>query len=387
MANGSKKFHSKSRNCKRRRVRCNCQGPICSNCHRRNELCDYLRDHNPQVSEIEGPRNHIYGTSLEPTYSSRFAKPFTARNEQSYFSCFTDLVIALDYYPLFADKQQLLANAAAFFDIQHASFILSRDMVPTKNGNQKLPYLLPTISSLCAIHKATQHGCQSLDAYAEAVQHNIAASANFRHAEYRVHEGNWLPLLLFGVSHIIFNFAAAQSAPDFAFDYLGIFHVLRSSGKVGNHIGRFLEKSELSNILQRRRQWTVEVSLYGDSLCAITQLSLAEHPKMTSRSVREHCEHALEKLKWWVRYVRGTPRIWRDFILWPGSVTDGFVTALMEKQPVALLIYIYWCVIMRRAPRRWYAESWHLRVANAAMSELGPEYAAFLEWPMLVLGC
>lgn len=190
---------------------------------------------------------------------------------------------------------------------------------------------------------------------------------------------------MFGVSHIMFNFAAAQSMPDSVFDYLSVFHVLRGTRKIGDLIGAFLERSELNNILERRRRRTLEPAESDDILQAIDQLRLAEHPAHTSKTTREDCQHALERLKWWTRFVDGAPQIWKHFILWPGSVTDGFVTALMEKQPVALLIYIYWCVVMGRAPRRWYADSWHQRVALAAMSDLGPEYSAFLEKPKLIL--
>lgn len=308
----------------------------------------------------------------------------------SYFSCFTNLVIALDYYPTFADEGELLAYTTSFIETDHVPFTLSHDELPISRGssncyNKRLGYLLPSISSLCAIRQALQQDSQVSDTYIQAVQHNITASTSFRHAERSVHEGNWLPMLMFGVSHIMFNFAAAQSMPDSVFDYLNVFHVLRSTGKIGYQIGVFLEKSELSDILERTQRRTLKPVDSDDILHAINQLSLAEHPADTSKPTREDCEHALERLKWWTRSVNGAPQIWKHFILWPASVTDRFVTALMEKQPVALLVYIYWCVVMGRAPRRWYSDSWHLRVAVAAMSDLGPEYGAFLEMPMLTL--
>lgn len=321
-------------------------------------------------------------------------KIITFVNDGSYLSCFTDLFTALDYYPTFANERELLGYATSFFETDYVPFTLSQDELPTRTGaydycHERLEYLLPSISSLCSIHQALQQARQqdfhSSDAYVQAVQHNIAASTSFRHAECSIHEGNWLPVLMFGVSHIMFNFAAAQSMPESVFDYLSVFHVLRSTGKIGDLIGVFLEKSELNNILERRRRRTLEPVDFDDILQAMNQLSLAEHPAYTSKTTRDSCAHALERLKWWARSVGGAPQIWRHFILWPASVTDRFVAALMEKQPVALLIYVYWCVVMGRAPRRWYADSWHQRVAVAAMSYLGPEYGAFLEIPKLTL--
>ncbi|KAI1279858.1 hypothetical protein F5Y07DRAFT_15290 [Xylaria sp. FL0933] len=309
----------------------------------------------------------------------------------SYFLSCTDLFVALEYYPVVINEHELLAYATslfwrtdwALFTSSHYGLRVWKEDFSYQHN--VLGYLLPTISSLCAIHQTLQQKSLSSDAYATALQHNITASCRFRYAECSVHEDNWLPILLFGVGHIMFSFAAAQSVPDRDFEYLSIFQVLRGTARIGDLVGVFLEKSELSGILELKRRRFAEPSRPNDSLQPISQLRLAQHPEGTSETTRTHCKHALERLEWWARLVNGSPQFWREFILWPASVTDGFVAALKEKQPVALLIFIYWCVVMHRAPRRWYANSWPQRVAVAAMSELGPEYGALLEWPNVAL--
>ncbi|KAI1751602.1 hypothetical protein F4782DRAFT_504561 [Xylaria castorea] len=388
MANGTKRFHTKSRNgcgqCKRRRVRCDCQGPVCSNCQRRNEFCDYLRDHNPQSPELEAFRRRAQITLSQSNHVSLPMKVANFVDENPYLSYYADLVVSLDYSPVSAKERELLAHTTAFFlreDWAPSTLTQGDSSYPNKN----LGYLLPTISSLCAIHRTVQWKSQSPDTYAKAVQHHITASARFRHVEHGIHEGNWLPILMFGVGHIMFNFAAAQSMPDCDFDLLGIFHVLRGTAEIGDQIGVFLEKSKLRSILESRRRGIDESSAPDDIMQAIDRLSLAEHPEGTYEITRTHCDHAVETLKWWARFVHGVPRNWKHFILWPASVTDGFVTALREKQPVALLAYIYWCVVMHGAPRRWYANGWHQRITIAAMSYIGPEYRALLEWPSFAL--
>ncbi|KAI0465936.1 hypothetical protein F4859DRAFT_507706 [Xylaria cf. heliscus] len=384
MANGSKRFHTKTRNCKRRRVRCNCQGPICSNCQRRNEVCDYLRDQNLESPEVEAFRRRAQITLVQSNHASLPRKVATFVDENPYLSSCADLVVSLDYAPISAKERELLARTTAFF--------LRTDWAPPTPPqgdhdyqNKKLGYLLPTISSLCAIHQIVHRKSGSSNIYARAVQHHITASARFRQAERGVHEGNWLPILMFGIGHIMFNFAAAQAMPDCDFDFLSIFHVLRGTAEIGDQIGVFLEKSKLRSILERRRREIEEPPVQEDIMQAVDQLSLAQHPEGTYETTRTHCEHAIETLKWWVRFVHSAPHNWKHFILWPASVTDGFVTALRENQPVALLVYIYWCVVMHRAPRRWYANGWHQRVTVAAMSRIGPKYRALLEWPSLAL--
>ncbi|KAJ3577854.1 hypothetical protein NPX13_g2710 [Xylaria arbuscula] len=381
MANGSKKSHSKSRNC-------SYQGPICSNCYRRNELCDYLRGHNDQIT-IKTSLSDACVTALQLRYAPDLTTLITPVNEQAYYSSFTDFVIALDYYPVLASEQELLASATGFFKGHHDSMILSNCVAPiareASDYREQLAYLLPTISSLCAIHKSLYDSSQSLNTFAEAVQLNIAASNKFRRAERSIQRSNWLPVLMFGVSHIMFNFAVAKSVPDCAFDHLCVFHVLRSTGSIARHIGSFFEHSQLNSILQQKRQWTVDASIYDGSVYPMNQLGMAPHPPSTSDLVRPHCDQALESLKAWTKSVRGAPQTWKHFITWPSSVTDGFITALTDKQPVALLIYIYWCAVMCGAPRRWYADGWQQRVASAAMSEIDPTYGSFLEWPIFVL--
>ncbi|RWA12451.1 hypothetical protein EKO27_g2636 [Xylaria grammica] len=354
MGNGSKQFHSKSRNC-------NFQGPVCSNCHRRNELCDYLRDYNFQPAEIEASPNQRHITLLESSHADHKTRTMILADEHSYLSTWGNLFGALDYYPTFANEPEILAyTTSILLNTDSAPFTLSQCDDYQK---KRLGYLLPTVSSLCAIYRTLHRESQSPGTHAQALQYNITASTKFRHAEHRVHEGNWLPVLMFGVGHIMFNFAAAQSVPDCGFEYLDIFHILRGTSKMGNEIGVFLEKSELSGILERRRQEIAQPLGSDDSLQAMDQLSQADHPEGTFETTRTHCRHALGRLKWWSQLVHGVPRNWKHFILWPASVTDEFVTALAEKQPVALLVYIYWCAIMHRSPRR----------------------CALLEWPTLAL--
>ncbi|KAI1332497.1 hypothetical protein F5Y16DRAFT_394570 [Xylariaceae sp. FL0255] len=130
----------------------------------------------------------------------------------------------------------------------------------------------------------------------------------FRHAEQSIHEGNWLPILMFGVGHIMFNFAAAQSAPDHVFEYLDVFHILRGAAKIGDEVGAFLEVSPLNSLLDSRENFEVALlSSLGLEDCsqALGQLSLAEYPTGTSEMMRAACEHALEEIE-----VVDSPRSW-----------------------------------------------------------------------------
>ncbi|KAI0203084.1 hypothetical protein F4808DRAFT_418985 [Astrocystis sublimbata] len=392
---GSKQFHSKSRNgcgqCKKRRVRCNRQGPVCSNCHRRDEFCDYLRAHDSQLFETGASVSGAPVAQLEIACSSRPLELSAAMDRVSHFGTCTNLFAALDHYTCSVSEQELLTyTSTSFLNPSWTLFTGSRNGQPASYGdldsqNSSVEYLLPTVSSLCAIYQSLQRGSWSSDLYVKAIQYNLAASTLFRQAEHDVHEGNWLPILMFGVGHIMFSFAVAQSAQNGNFDYLDVFQVLRGTASIGDQIGMFLEKSELNDILARRRCWATPPSAIDEMLKAIGQLSTAGHPEGTLTATQKSCDHALAKLIWWVRLVNGVPQTWKHFILWPASVMDGFAAALTDKQPVALLIYLYWCAVMNRAPRRWYLDGWHARIAVAVISNLGSDHDRFLQWPRLAL--
>ncbi|KAI1267589.1 hypothetical protein F5Y18DRAFT_443342 [Xylariaceae sp. FL1019] len=350
---------------------CNLQAPICSNCYRRNEPCDYLQGHHtPQSASTRAlyapPKIHILG--FPPL-----------------LSC-ADLFTSITYNPPQTHRGKLFAPASAWsaqaecipLTIQSGGYIVA-------DQTEKAQYLLRTIFSIRDIFNALEFETSSGDIYTKAMQHNMHASSIFRSAEQGIHEENWLSIFMFGIGHIMFNFAAAQCAPDCAFDFLDIFHVLRGTARIGDEVAPYLECSGVGRVLDGERYLETEtLSTAGldDCLNAIDRLTLAEHPDGTSETIRVHCQHALETLKWWVRAVNGAPRNWKHFILWPGSVTDTFVSALAKRQPVALLLYIYWCAIMYRAPRRWFADRWQRRVVGAALTYLEPCYAVFLEWPI-----
>ncbi|KAI8632048.1 hypothetical protein F5Y19DRAFT_383734 [Xylariaceae sp. FL1651] len=377
-------------------MQCNYQGPVCSNCRRRNEPCDYqLNCYSATSSTTPAVPTHV---DLIPLGSSRVDYQIeirTSANDCSYLTTCIELFVALqslDYCPPFTSEQELLEYARAYFVMTDSTSptlsnaVLSIWKQHHDSHVRRLEYLLPSISSLCAVYRTLQGAPQSVETYAHAIQHNITASMAFRHTEQYINESNWLSILMFGVGHIMFNFAAAQAAPIRDFDCLEIFRVLRGTARVGDQIGVFLEGSELSRLLESRRS-VVKLSADDDALWAMDQIDFAEHPEGTPKLIRRSCDHALERLKWWFHVVDGCPQFWKQFIIWPASVTEGFVAALTEKQPVALLIYIYWCAIMHRAPKRWYAYGWHRRVAFAVMSELGSGYESLLVWPRTALGC
>ncbi|KAI0151690.1 hypothetical protein GGR57DRAFT_471115 [Xylariaceae sp. FL1272] len=372
-----KRHHTKSRNgcgqCKRRRVRCNLQAPICSNCVRRNERCDYLQGHHTNKA-LTSRALCAPGQTVSITGSSML------------LSC-ADLFSSLVYNPPRENRGELFGYASAWsaqaecvtLTIQSGGYVIE-----DKGGTNE--YLFPTIFSICDIFNALEFESDSQEIYAKAMQHNMRASSIFRYAEQGIDENNWLSIFMFGIGHVMFNFAAAQCAPDCAFDCLDIFHMLRGTARIGEEVSVHLERSGLGRIFDGERYLAVlPTTGPEDCLQAIDRLSLADYPDGTSEMTRAHCQQALERLKWWARVVNGAPRNWKHFILWPGSVTDMFVSALIEGQPVALLLYIYWCAIMYRAPRRWFADRWQHRVVAAALTYLEPGYAGLLEWPFRVL--
>ncbi|KAJ2906724.1 uncharacterized protein MKZ38_000460 [Zalerion maritima] len=115
MTSGSRRPHTKSRNgcaqCKARRVRCNCVGPICSNCRRRKEQCSFL------AASSDGEQQwHQRVVSPASTTNTACSRPSGPGN--------TLTQVSLSVYPLpphpFSDERppSWLAGTAAAAPVQ-----------------------------------------------------------------------------------------------------------------------------------------------------------------------------------------------------------------------------------------------------------------------------
>ncbi|KAF2815626.1 uncharacterized protein BDZ99DRAFT_457601 [Mytilinidion resinicola] len=356
MPNGSRNFHHKShkgcKRCKTRRVKCNKQAPVCANCRRRNEDCEY---------EIPPPN---------PAAITVFALPAAQLGDITSFISVSFLSnVIVGCVP--ASRPERALWCAAFGE--------------ALAGCQ---YLQHTMLSIHTLHVGPR---LSKDAFSEATNlahhHHIMASNAFTHMAPVVNEQNWLAVFIFGISVIIFRFATQQYCPDHLFDYLEMLQVLRISSNIARSVSSYLFRSEMWPFIRDRA--SLQLICQSDDIGmqqAIENLEgIVSNYRPRSENRRKATPAAFEAFKTWVITCHGYPSVWRHYIDWPATIQTEFLNDIREEEDVPLLLLIYWCAIMYRGPRRWFMEVWLRRTATVVVKKLDGDWNQALVWPLETL--
>lgn len=244
-------------------------------------------------------------------------------------------------------------------------------------------YVRTTITALVALHQWCQSSSRS-SLYAAAYQHHIEASTLFRKSQVEVNEANWMATLMFGIGVLIFQFATVLKSSDETDNYLEMLHIMRSSFSMATEIGPFIQMSPIM-FLTGQYLRKLKAHLDESTWNAICCLDSVNYPDGTTDEVKSACLRSIAALKEWVVNVDGHPGNWRQFIEWPAAVPEEYISALSSRHPVALVVFVYWCSIMHRTPKRWFMVGWANRAADAAMRHLGKEWDSILEFPRATL--
>ncbi|KAI0816183.1 hypothetical protein GGR55DRAFT_625778, partial [Xylaria sp. FL0064] len=424
---GSRRAHAKTRNacgqCKRRRVRCNLQGPVCAHCERRKELCDYTLEWGP-----------VTAGSVIPAATRESREPFRCPTQESISAALASRATMLPPQPSLV-LQEAFINVVRWFQttcepprtMMPARYLESFEFKPQYSSDPQIfHYLIPYVTAVSALCSLRRDRSREPELLPSAYHANVTASRAFRGIEREVNSTNWPSILLVTLCNLMFYFAAAQFTPPEDFDYLEIFqHVLRGTGGVRKQILEhlisigFLKETPLSSpfhfLLQYRLHPPNAASSDSAALpppsplpsppydddeaeahAALALLaSSARHPADTPASTVAACAEALALLQKWAVAIRCAPRKWAHFFYWPCAVSPAFVDALTARQPVATLIFVHWCAVMRRAPDTWFLDGWARRTAVAAMTvvvassavedyDVCCSYYELLRWPMEV---
>jgi hypothetical protein len=68
--------------------------------------------------------------------------------------------------------------------------------------------------------------------------------------------------------------------------------------------------------------------------------------------------------------------------IWPGSVEQEFLLLLNNRKPEALVIFAYYCVLLKKINSFWYFDGVGEGILFAIRDELGPEFEGWIEWPL-----
>ncbi|RFU78495.1 sterol uptake control 2 [Trichoderma arundinaceum] len=215
-----------------------------------------------------------------------------------------------------------------------------------------------------------------------AYQHQIAASSKFRQSVGAISDRNWFTVLVFAISVLIFHFDIHRRARRGLSDdeFLEPIMALRGAALLGMELGPWLMKSKLLAAMRRR---IAAENPPWDELAeqAITNLELMNETSLSAPS-RAICQDALNKLQFWLRLTSSRPRTWLHFVWWPGAIEQEYLDLLARKDPMALMILIHWCAVMKSAPKKWFLEGWADNVARPAMQQMRPEWNEDMKWAL-----
>ncbi|KAF2649161.1 hypothetical protein K491DRAFT_611401 [Lophiostoma macrostomum CBS 122681] len=384
---GLRTYHHKTKdgcfNCKRRRVKCNMQTPTCANCIRRNETCEYLNAPNPRLQH-RAIRSNYPG---EAHYTSS-PRPLsvTTRLVDGYVGPTSGTLETTLTFPSPLRRSLSSIFSHAWFPHDEAGL-----WIPVlETSARKYPYVQHSILALSSLidvlDDCVNTGSASSRHPVTAYQHQIAASTMFRQVPPVVNDENWVAVLCFGASNVVFHFAVQQFRNAFGatseFSIMETFLMLRSSMRLSKEFFPYLSSSKFWPFIAQRTRHSA-VPLDPKIRTAIHRLALVVIRAVENDDTNaEVNRQAFWDLREWVFECQGQPRIFKHLLSWPAEVSDSYMSVLTEGDDVALLILIYWCAIVYLSPRKWHIINWAKRTATAAIGLLKADWEDLLEWPL-----
>lgn len=71
---------------------------------------------------------------------------------------------------------------------------------------------------------------------------------------------------------------------------------------------------------------------------------------------------------------------------WLFRMTDSFLERLQQRDPIPMIIYAHFVVLMRALEQFWYMQGWTHHVMGGVWESLPPEHRAWLDWPITKVG-
>lgn len=173
-------------------------------------------------------------------------------------------------------------------------------------------------------------------------------------------------------------------------ELLDIFILLRKAMVTLKEAWALVEESTLGILLQRGPLITDRRYLPAETAAALGLME--EHCLQLLTSGKAEADlnltyrEAIQQL--WDCFVMAHTRQkdWSMALRFPLICSEAFLTLLSGRDPVALILLAHFCVILHRAPVRWWAEGWSVQVVSAVFVSLPENSLYAVAWPMEVHG-
>ncbi|KAK2757255.1 hypothetical protein FQN54_004769 [Arachnomyces sp. PD_36] len=400
----SRRCHTKSRNgcsqCKKRKVKCDEQAPCCRNCKKRGVRCDFETswpNSEPPASsksKEDSPIQSISSTTsdeaqeLAPSYGA-----LSIRNNMTHVACNGSQNISLRELELMHHYTStvflsLAADHKAYRPVWQVA-------VPREaQSYQFLMHAILAISSLHLSHQWSSNERNNAQAYKKiALTHCNSALNTFRSTVTTITPSNIHAFFAFSHIMVFFSFGSSKQSSrdrkmdDAIGDLLDVFNLLRGSMKIIYESWDVVSGGSLGVLLERGPPIMDRKYLPADAAEALKYLeALCEVSFVEDEKRKKVHEFAIQQL--YDSFVMAEMKYgdWGMVLRFPLILPETLLACLRLREPMSLVILAHYCIILYRAPTRWWKADWSARVIEAVYRSLDENWRHAIYWPLEVIG-
>ncbi|RAL12522.1 Zn(II)2Cys6 transcription factor domain-containing protein, partial [Aspergillus homomorphus CBS 101889] len=384
-----RRTHTKSRNgcdqCKKRRVKCDEQGPPCSNCTSRELKCTYLKVPiarsvvtSPPVSPTPAPLSASKALSAEVTVHNRTLFRYGTCNPPKFAST-RELELMHKYS---TETYQSLCNEP----VDHYTW----QTVIARKAFQH-DFLMSGLLAVASLHiAATMNSPEALSYIDTALEYHDRAFAPFRHAIDNLTPANCDAVFAHSVITTVIGIALPRLSSDreeintMTENIIVVFELLHGVSKIYT-ISREWLSTQL--VTSRKGFWETQLSILdSETETAFDKLTTLSHSMQDSVNEEQHriIDEAIALLRrCFCRYNHS--RDIASILGWLAMASKEFVHALRRRQPLALLVLMHWgALLVELDGKVWWAKNSGRALVSELLSALRPcdaQWESALQWP------
>ncbi|GIK05172.1 hypothetical protein Aspvir_009275 [Aspergillus viridinutans] len=369
MSMRGRRTHRKSRHgcqqCKARKIKCDEVKPTCRNCSKHAVDCTY--------SLPSGGSPLAQGQETSPQASNLS-------------SCGpSDLAVH--------DLELLhhFSTSTAYTFSQHAA-IQTFWRIDAPQIGFAAHYTLRAMLAISALHMAYLRPAQRQLYVSQAEAHHSVALKFVTSNMTQLINENSSAVFLFSILTSFFSCAKPRKLEDLLLFQQGRISewllLFRGTGTIVEYAQEELRSGPLAallNIRQRRSDYRSTLSTQG-------QPFMNDLEELVREEVKDQQE--LQIYLGAIQEMRVSYALWSDTGVWETGdvfvwlllVSEEFLMFLREQRYVALVIFGYFCPLLRRLEWMWWLEGWSVHLLSRIHGLLDKEHRTWIQWPMEQLG-
>ncbi|KAL2837962.1 hypothetical protein BJY01DRAFT_39052 [Aspergillus pseudoustus] len=381
-----RRTHRKSRlgcsECKRQRVKCSEDKPICAHCQRRQVACVYPAAASGRSANVPSPACPVRDTTNpNPNpetimlLSSKTTMPILAPGPlQTPPMLFNMMDMALLHHWTLQTSREIFKDAS----VDH----VWQETVPRIAVEH--PFVMHSLLCLAALHRASLEAQRQAEFALIAANHYDKAIGGFRAAITSIDQRNCHAVFAMALMNTFYVFRTSGSAADEGLLFLSIdwVFVARGIGTVLKPTFDCVLTGPLKSLFFIGNWETVDPTFESSS----TDMALLNLRQIWGGESDEAVyDQTLLELRRALAH-RTNVRYWSGPFKWLHTIPSTYLLRLNQRQPAALVIFAYFGALVHNLHSLWWAKGCGKRIVKEAAEVLGPYWDNFLQWPRLEVG-